>query len=331
MGASVCLLALVTCGRSPLDLPPTGAAGIGGTGTGASTVGGTSGGGTGTAGGPGGGVTGGGGIVFLTGSAGAGGVAGASAGSSGTAGQSDGGLATDLKMTGQSCAAGINCASGFCANGVCCMTACDGSCQSCALPESPGRCAPLPVNSVCAPARCDGNTRVTSSTCDGSGTCQAPGRQECAPFACDPTTGNCQTKCAVDADCFNSSCVDGLCGFLGIAAKCARDSECTSGFCTDGFCCNLPCLGPCVSCAMPGKLGTCSALPAGVFSPFGACVDQGAASCGMNGRCDGSGGCAHYPAGTICAGAVCPTTLMPIAGACTAQGTCVVSVQSCGP
>jgi hypothetical protein len=326
IGASVCLLALVTCGRSPLDLPPTGAAGIGGTGTGASggasMIGGTF----------GGGVTGGGGTIFVSGAAGvgAGGVAGASAGSSG---QSDGGFATGSGTIGQRCVEGLDCLSGFCANGVCCATACDGSCQSCALPGTFGRCSPLPASTVCLAAQCNGNMRIPMLTCGGYATCPFVPLPSlpCAPYACDAATGTCETTCTSDADCFNASCVNGSCGFIGIGARCMSNSECATGFCADGMCCNVACQGSCVSCALPGRSGTCWPIDAGAPDPHAICRDQGAASCGMNGSCDGNGGCAHYPPGTICAGAICPTTLMPIAGTCTAQGTCAVSVQSCGP
>jgi hypothetical protein len=229
------------------------------------------------------------------------------------------------------CAEGIDCASSFCANGVCCLTACDGSCESCALPGSVGRCAPLPADAVCGPARCDGNTLVTASTCDGQGTCHASLRAVCAPFACDAEAARCSSTCTSDADCFNVSCVNGSCGFFGIGAGCISNTECATGFCADGLCCNVACQGSCVSCALPGRSGTCWPIDAGAPDPRGICQDQGTATCGMNGKCDGNGGCARYPPGTPCAGAVCPTTLMPIAGACTAQVTCVVSVQSCGP
>jgi hypothetical protein len=31
------------------------------------------------------------------------------------------------------------------------------------------------------------------------------------------------------------------------------------------------------------------------------CVDEGAASCGTNGLCNGAGNCQRYPEGTLCA------------------------------
>jgi hypothetical protein len=42
------------------------------------------------------------------------------------------------------CSVGARCTSGFCAQGVCCATSCDGPCFSCALPGTVGMCTPVP-------------------------------------------------------------------------------------------------------------------------------------------------------------------------------------------
>jgi len=47
-----------------------------------------------------------------------------------------------LKET--ACTADAECLSGFCAQGVCCQSRCDGLCQSCALRGSIGICRPVP-------------------------------------------------------------------------------------------------------------------------------------------------------------------------------------------
>lgn len=62
---------------------------------------------------------------------------------------------------GEVCADGSDCASGFCADGVCCESACDGLCESCALPSAAGSCEPIPAGTdpedECAGALvCDG-------------------------------------------------------------------------------------------------------------------------------------------------------------------------------
>ena len=42
------------------------------------------------------------------------------------------------------CSVGSECVSGFCAQGVCCSTNCDGTCFSCALPGTTGTCTRVP-------------------------------------------------------------------------------------------------------------------------------------------------------------------------------------------
>ncbi len=46
--------------------------------------------------------------------------------------------------TGAACAAGAECSSGNCVDGVCCESACSGTCESCNLPGKVGRCEPIP-------------------------------------------------------------------------------------------------------------------------------------------------------------------------------------------
>ena len=45
----------------------------------------------------------------------------------------------------QACTADAECLSGFCAQGICCQSRCDGTCQSCALAGSIGICRPVPA------------------------------------------------------------------------------------------------------------------------------------------------------------------------------------------
>jgi hypothetical protein len=305
-----------------------GAAGQGGghAGSGGVTVGGTGGASlTGVGGGAG---------VLSSGGAGGGAGAGA-AGTSGTAGQPDGGTASDLEVIGAPCAEPIDCASGVCANGVCCSSPCEGDCLSCALPGSVGVCAPRPASTICLAAQCNGNMSVHAVRCDGKGACLIPLMPEylCSPFACDAATGTCRTTCASDADCFNSRCVNGACGFFGEVASCSSNAECASGFCAGGVCCNVACEGGCVSCALPDRSGVCTPVEAGNLDPRGVCKDQGVASCGTNGRCDGQGACGHYPANALCAPATCVGSTLTSPRFCDGSGTCLPPSQSvsCAP
>lgn len=104
--------------------------------------------------------------------------------------------------------------------------------------------------------------------------------------------------------------------------QCGQGSDCLSGFCVDGVCCNEACTGRCVSCALAGRVGTCWPVDTGAPDPRGLCVDQGPASCGSDGTCDGVGGCARYPAGTACAASSCTGILLSPARTCDGLGTC---------
>jgi hypothetical protein len=112
---------------------------------------------------------------------------------------------------------------------------------------------------------------------------------------------------------------------------CGADDECESSLCVAGMCCASPCSGTCVSCALPGKEGTCSPKPSGTPAD---CADQGAASCGFDGRCDGNGACQRYEAGMTCKAAACTANgagFMP-ASACDGQGTCAAAnAVDCAP
>ena len=71
---------------------------------------------------------------------------------------------------------------------------------------------------------------------------------------------------------------------------------CNSNFCAQGVCCSTACTGTCASCALAGSLGVCSSVPAGQ-DPLNQCADQGVATCGTDGSCNGSGACRRYAAG----------------------------------
>jgi hypothetical protein len=108
-----------------------------------------------------------------------------------------------------------------------------------------------------------------------------------------------------------------------IGGDCATNAECVTGFCVDGVCCNAACRGACVSCISPRSVGTCMPVPAGVRDPRATCTDQGVASCGQNGTCDGVGGCALYAAGSECAQSFCTGNVSTPPATCDGAGVCV--------
>ncbi len=101
---------------------------------------------------------------------------------------------------------------------------------------------------------------------------------------------------------------------------CNAAADCASNHCVDGVCCESDCTGACTSCALPGTEGLCRPVPAGVPDPRAVCADMGAASCGTNGLCAVSGGCAKYPAGTVCTSATCKADGMMLKPAATCDG-----------
>jgi len=74
---------------------------------------------------------------------------------------------------GQACTSATTCASGFCVDGVCCNSACSGTCTSCSLTGQAGKCSPYPAGTD-PQNECGKGTGVCKSTCDGAGTCAYP-------------------------------------------------------------------------------------------------------------------------------------------------------------
>jgi hypothetical protein len=68
----------------------------------------------------------------------------------------------------------------------------------------------------------------------------------------------------------------------------------------------------------------------GAIDPHGICVDQGPASCGTNGGCDGTGACQFYGVGTVCSPTECIVATFSL-GVCNPSHSCIVSYSSCAP
>jgi hypothetical protein len=135
-------------------------------------------------------------------------------------------------MNGAGCVAATDCTSGFCADGVCCVSACTGACTSCNQTDFPGMCLPVAAGkadphkvckdagaatcgsdglcngagacafyaatTVCVAGSCKGATFHNPRKCDGNGVCQpAPADSDCTPYRCDATTTACFTTCQI--------------------------------------------------------------------------------------------------------------------------------------
>jgi len=176
--------------------------------------------------------------------------------------------------------------------------------QDCAAPLV---CAPS--THECVPATCvDGrkNGRETDTDCGGGAD---DGETACPK--CDFGKA-----CAESSDCETDLCLDGLCARKDVGQACDADAQCGSGHCIDQVCCDSACDGTCEACALPGSVGSCTAVPDGT-DPGDECEDQGAQSCGTTGVCNGARACATYATGTICrdAAGVCD-----VAEACPGDG-----------
>jgi len=159
------------------------------------------------------------------------------------------------RSLGEPCDHATECESGICAaarigpHGICCSTACDGSCAWC---DQSGTCVFVPagerpvgpfdctVDSATAcysdgycdgagscrrteagypcgmdwnGSACDGDDAVIRM-CDGLGACITTSQRSCAPYRCRVASGHCLAGCATDDDCAGVPCQpDGRCGF----------------------------------------------------------------------------------------------------------------------
>ena len=274
------------------------------------------------------------------------------------------------KPNGAACLLKAGCQSGLCVDGFCCNSECSGSCVSCKVPGIEGTCSPIPLGSssegscpddgaqTCGRnGTCDGAggcmlypsgtgcstetcpagsaTHTRPGLCDGHGICTAGQTLDCSPYLCDTTHNSCYASCTSGgAECKPpGQCTNGSCGKKSNGQSCASPSECTSDFCEQGVCCGKACQGLCMSCAVDGSLGICSPVKPGKAEPKGRCQDQGVASCGTNGSCDGSGACQKYAAGLKCQPGICDSTSTKFSKfACDGAGVCGPSdPQACAP
>jgi hypothetical protein len=271
-----------------------------------------------------------------------------------------------LKPPGATCADGTECGSGFCAQSVCCRTACTGTCLSCALAATAGTCTPVPgggadptsscvnagapscgstgfcdgkgacelysAGTPCAPPSCPAAsaTQTLGRTCDGAGTCKPASTQSCAPYMCNGAA--CNTTCLGDMDCVAPDICDlqkNKCGNKHrLGEACGIDDDCLTGnACVDGVCCATATCGTCQACNITGRQGTCSEVPADAAEPHARCAPS--PPCGFVGTCDGAGACRNASAATSCGMPSCTTATLTPVGFCNGAGTCKQTPVSC--
>ncbi len=266
------------------------------------------------------------------------------------------------KVTGTPCSTASQCQSGSCADGVCCATACTGTCTACSAAKTgaaDGTCAVIPGGQdpdnecndqgapscgqtgvcdgggacelywndvACGPPSCVGTVLQYADQCNGIGNCLDGGSQQCAPYACN--LAGCLVTCAGDLDCAPSSyCVAPSCVLKkSNGSACGGAGQCESGACVDGVCCDSACNGKCVACTAVkkggGVDGACGPIAPGT-DPDSECPSNPPATCAGTGSCDGVGACQLFAQGAECGAATCNGTVLSMTDMCNGSGTCV--------
>src|SRR5579884_3138994 len=243
-----------------------------------------------------------------------------------------------LQGNGATCSDGGQCQSGFCVGGVCCATACDGTCQTCdggtcgtagdltscgdGVVCCSGACVSLASPSNCgycwhtcpAGEQCAGGTGG-ACYCTQIGNSYVP----CQPgdTCCNGTCSNLQTDaqncgtcgnaCGTDETCSGGQCVVKQNQANG--ATCTANGQCQSGYCAQGYCCDSACdADQCHACNVAGQEGTCVS----VCGPYACGGTTCLASCSSDSQC---------AAGYYCGGGQCGTQ-KPLGGSCLANDVC---------
>jgi hypothetical protein len=197
--------------------------------------------------------------------------------------------------------------------------ACDGS----------GACRKVATSHLCAAATCVGSTFTPASFCDGKGACTTVIQQSCGAFECSVTEG-CRTTCTIQADCGSQSYCNTATGSclpkVASGGACTQALACVSGSCVDGVCCENTCTGACKACSAAktgASDGLCRPVKVGT-DPDSECTADTGNACGLDGMCDGVGGCRYQVTGTPCGTASCTGEgIYTPRGQCNGSGTCM--------
>lgn len=131
-----------------------------------------------------------------------------------------GGVKCPKCTQGQGCNNAGDCTTTFCADGICCSTACNQPCEACDLPSSVGICDFIARYDE-DPAYGMGMSCTGTMVCTGFGGCKGDLGQTCsAPTDC--ASGKCSASkvcvkttgdmCSQPSECFSNTCNNGVCG-----------------------------------------------------------------------------------------------------------------------
>jgi hypothetical protein len=217
---------------------------------------------------------------------------------------------------GDFCSGAVQCDSGYCVDGVCCTTPCNGVCQACNLSGN-GTCQTVPNGYECADSDlCDGTEVCQNGQCVDGQPLQCANANACTVDYCDPVEG-----CKHDPLLDGTSCADGN--------PCNGDETCLRGNCAvgdtkdcdDHNLCTVDSCDPASGCqheALPDRTG-CGGGQCGSGTCFGGeCQFDDPAQCDdedpcTQDWCEPANGCQYetWPDGyecgkcMMCSGAVC--------------------------
>jgi hypothetical protein len=232
---------------------------------------------------------------------------------------------------GEPCSSPGQCLSIYWADGVCCQSACTGTCYACNLAGGRGSCSPIPRGS---PDPSASTTCTGIQTCDGYGSCKKTDGQACASAI------ECGSGFCADGRCCESAC-DQPCYACNLGTTLGRCVPQVAGSHDDGACgagtsvCGQACdgLGTCAFAVTTVSCGTTASCSAGVkkvadhCDGAGACADAGTRLCGgyqcrdaveCGTSCADDAGCTpDY----FCSGGACLVD-KTVAGSCDRDGQC---------
>lgn len=198
---------------------------------------------------------------------------------------------------GLGCTSNSQCASGFCSQGVCCDSACTGTCGACNLAGHLGTCTPLASGTVC---------RAQNGACDVAETCNGSSLN-CPADAVQPVGAVCRSAvstCDVPEVCDGTTKVCPADQFAPTTTLCRA----STGTCDAAEYCT----------------GTSSICPADGFAPATTVCRPAAGGCDVAETCTGTS--ATCPADSLAsAGTVC----RPAESVCDIAETCSGTSAAC--
>ncbi|MFL5353509.1 OmpA family protein [Archangium sp.] len=143
---------------------------------------------------------------------------------------------------GGACTQDSECSTGFCADGVCCNTACDGQCEACGEAGNVGTCVAVTGSPRSGRAACGSDGTECGGVCDGTvrDTCAYPSESvQCGTPSCSAGTAVTGGTCNGAGACTSEtvSCGNYACGEVACLAACVSDDQCAANaFCLSGQC-----------------------------------------------------------------------------------------------